>query len=132
MLEGRAGLERSCTLVLLLGLVSTEKPTYEHVVNQRDAVCGGPLCKDKAVRCRQLLCSHCMPLCDAVTPAAAQECFLTDDVDAVGSATHSKVATLLFLRRCLIFSGVSGPSTSLPPTGFSMAGCRVNVPAVFT
>ncbi len=41
--------------------------------------------------------------------AALQECFLTRDVDAADSGTHSKVASLLFLRRCLMFSGVSSP-----------------------
>ena len=41
-----------------------------------------------------------------------QEFLDADDVDVVGSATASRLATLLFLRRCLIFSGVRIPSAT--------------------
>ena len=56
--------------------------------------------------------------------AAVQECFMTRDVDAADSGTHSKVASLLFLRRCLMFSGVSGPCLLSP-----CDNCKQDLPA---
>ena len=53
--------------------------------------------------------SACLTL---LTPMPVQECLLANDVEVRGSATASRLASLLFLRRCLIFSGVSAAYVS--------------------
>jgi hypothetical protein len=47
------------------------------------------------------------------TAAAVQEYFGDTDVEVVGSETRSKLDELLFLRRCVFFSGVGGRSPSV-------------------
>ena len=42
---------------------------------------------------------------DCVT--SVQECILFDDVDTVGSASHTRLSSPMFQRRCLILTGVS-------------------------
>jgi hypothetical protein len=41
-------------------------------------------------------------------PGAEQEYFGDANVEVVGSETRSKLDELLFLRRCVFFSGVGG------------------------
>jgi len=62
------------------------------------------------------------PMVSELTPECVppmQECLLADDVDTVGSASHTRLSSLMFLGRCLILTGVSSELSK----GMTLASC---------